>query len=131
MTRNIKRNMKGNMKKNMTKNMTGKHEGRLTLVESHDGKTCRLFDQAIYTYLISCRVESSFRVELLNQASQLDLSARVQLLNLTQHFFKKISTQLDTFRVEYSTWRDQSRENQCCHEALSLNLHQLHAEWLN
>jgi len=31
--------MKRNMKGNMTRNMTGKHEGRLTLIESHDGKT--------------------------------------------------------------------------------------------
>jgi len=28
-----------NIKKNMKKNMTGKHEGRLTLIESYDGKT--------------------------------------------------------------------------------------------
>ncbi len=43
MTGNIKENIKGNIKRNikgnMTRNMTGKHEGRLTLVESHDGKT--------------------------------------------------------------------------------------------
>ncbi len=43
MTGNIKRNIKGNIKKNMkgnmTENMTGKHEGRLTLIGSHDGKT--------------------------------------------------------------------------------------------
>jgi len=68
----------------------------------------RLFNQAIYIYLISCRVGSSFRVELSNQAFQLDSSSRVQLLNSTRHFSKKISTRLDTFRVEYSTWRDQS-----------------------
>ena len=71
----------------------------------------RLFDQAIYIYLISCRVESSCQVELSSQASQLDSSSWIQLLNLTQHFFKKISTWLDTFRVEYSTWRDQSTFN--------------------
>ncbi len=76
---------------------------RKNMVESHEEKSCRLFNQAIYIYLISCRVESSFRVELSSQASQLNLSAQVQLLNSTRHFFKKISTQLDTFRVEYST----------------------------
>ncbi len=36
-------NMKGNMKKvmagNMKGNIKGKHEGRLTLVGSHDGET--------------------------------------------------------------------------------------------
>ncbi len=71
----------------------------------------RLFDQAIYIYLISCWVESSCQVELSSQASQLDSSSWIQLLNLTQHFFKKISTWLNTFRVEYSTWRDQSTFN--------------------
>jgi len=44
---------------------------------------------------------------LSNQASQFDSSARIQLLNSTRHFFKKNSTRLDTFRVEYSTRRDQ------------------------
>ncbi len=34
----MKGNMTGNMKRNMKGNME-KHEGRLTLVESHDGKT--------------------------------------------------------------------------------------------
>jgi len=81
---------------------------RENMVESHEGKSCRLFDQAIYIYLIFCWVESSFRVELSSQASQLNSSAWVQLLNPTRHFFKKIPTRLDTFRVEYSTWRDQS-----------------------
>ncbi len=33
------RNMKKNMKKLMKRNMKGKHEGCLTLIESHDGKT--------------------------------------------------------------------------------------------
>ncbi len=75
---------------------------RENMVESHEEKPCRLFDQAIYIYLISCRVESNFRIELSSQASQLDPSARIQLLNSTRHFFKKISIQLDTFRVEYS-----------------------------
>ncbi len=64
----------------------------------------KLFNQAIYIYSISCRVESSCWVELLSQASQLNLSSWVQLLNSTQHFFKKISTQLNTFWVEYLTW---------------------------
>jgi len=45
------------------------------MIESHEEKSCRLFDQAIYIYLISCQVESSFRVELSNQASQFDSSA--------------------------------------------------------
>ena len=78
------------------------------MIESHEGESCRLFDQAIYIYLISCRIKSGFRVGLLNQASQLDSSARIQLLNLIRHFFKKIPIRLDTFRVEYSTRRDQS-----------------------
>jgi len=77
---------------------------RKNMVESHEEKSCRLFDQAIYTYLISCRVKSSFRIELSSQASQFDLSAWVQLLNSTRHFFKKISIRLDTFWVEYPTW---------------------------
>jgi len=81
---------------------------RENMVESHEEKSRRLFDQAIYIYLISCRVESSFRVELSDQASQLDSSAWIQLLNSTQHFSKKIPIWLDTFRVEYSTRRDQS-----------------------
>ncbi len=68
----------------------------------------RLFDQVIYIYLISCWIKLNCRVELSSQASQLDSSSRVQLLNSTQHFFKKISTRLDTFQVEYSTWCDQS-----------------------
>ncbi len=73
----------------------GRKSWRENMVESHEGKSCRLFDQAIYTYLISCRVESSFRVELSNQASQPDSSAWIQLLNSTRHFFKKISTRRD------------------------------------
>ncbi len=82
---------------------------RENIIESHEEKSCRLFNQAIYIYLISCWVESSFRVELSSQASQLNLSAWIQLLNSTRHFFKKISTQLNTFQVEYSTWCDQSK----------------------
>jgi len=39
----------------------------------------------------------------LSQASQLNSSAWIQLLNSTWHFFKKISTQLNTFQVEYLT----------------------------
>ncbi len=70
------------------------------MVGSHEGKPCRLFNQAIYTYLISCRVGSSFRVELSSQASQPDSSARVQLLNPTRHFFKKISTRLDAISLK-------------------------------
>ena len=69
------------------------------MIESHEEKSCRLFDQAIYIYLISCRVESSFRVELSSQASQLDSSAQVQLLNSTRHFFKKISIRLDAISL--------------------------------
>ncbi len=65
---------------------------RKNMVESHEEKSCRLFNQAIYIYLISCQIESSFWVKLLNQASQLNLSSWIQLLNSTWHFFKKIST---------------------------------------
>ncbi len=68
----------------------------------------RLFNQAIYIYLISCRVKLNCQIELLSQAFQLNLSSWIQLLNSTRHFFKKISTQLNTFQVEYLTWRDQS-----------------------
>ncbi len=39
MTKNMKKNIKRNMKKNMKSNMKKKHEGRLTLIESHDEKT--------------------------------------------------------------------------------------------
>ncbi len=67
-------------------------------------KSWRLFNQAIYIYLISCWIKSSFWVELSSQASQLDSSAWVQLLNLIQHFFKNLSIQLNTFQVEYLTW---------------------------
>ncbi len=74
------------------------------MIESHEEKSCKLFDQAIYIYLISCRVELSFQIELSNQAFQFDLSSWIQLLNSIQHFFKKISIQFDTFQIEYSTW---------------------------
>ncbi len=98
--------------------MTGKHKGRLTLVESHEEESCRLFDQAIYTYLISCRIESSFRVELSDQASQPDPSSRVQLLNPTRHFFKKIPTQPE---LEYSTRRGQSIYDLNSHSICAFN----------
>ncbi len=81
---------------------------RENMIESHEEQSCRLFNQAIYIYLISCWIKSSFQIELLSQASQFDSSSWIQLLNSIQHFFKKISTQLDTFQVKYSTWRDQS-----------------------
>ena len=97
----MKRKMKRNIERNMKKVMTRKHDRKSWR------KSWRLFDQAIYIYLISCWVELSFRIELSNQASQLNLSAWVQLLNSTQHFFKNISTRLNTFQVKYSTWRDQ------------------------
>ncbi len=42
------------------------------MVGSHEGEPCRLFDQAIYTYLISCRVGSGFRVGLSGPTSQPD-----------------------------------------------------------
>ncbi len=70
--------------------------------EKHEEKPCRLFDQAIYIYLISCRIKSSFRIELSNQASQPDSSSWVQLLNSTRHFFKKISTRLDMISLNFS-----------------------------
>ncbi len=77
----------------------GRESWRENMVGSHKEEPCRLFDQAIYIYLISCRVESSFRVELSNQASQLNSSSRVQLLNSTQHFFKKIQFNLTLFKL--------------------------------
>ena len=73
----------------------GRESWRENMVESHEGESCRLFDQAIYTYLISCRVGSGFRVGLSSQASQPDLSSRIQLLNPTRHFSKKIPTRPD------------------------------------
>ncbi len=44
------------------------------MIESHEEKSCKLFNQAIYIYLISCRIESSFQIKLLSQASQFDSS---------------------------------------------------------
>ena len=72
------------------------------MVGSHEEESCRLFDQAIYTYLISCRIGSGFRIELSSQASQSDPSARVQLLNSTRHFSKKIPIRPDPTRSVYS-----------------------------
>jgi len=48
---------------------------RKNMIESHEEKSCKLFNQAIYIYLISCWIESSFQIELLNQASQFNLSS--------------------------------------------------------
>ncbi len=78
------------------------------MIESHEENSWRLFNQAIYTCLISCRVKSSFWVELSSSAFQLDASSWVQLFNSTRLEFKNLLTQLDTFRIEYSTWRSQS-----------------------
>ncbi len=77
----------------------GRKSWRENMIESHKGKSCRLFDQAIYTYLISCRIESGFRIELSSQASQPDLSAQVQLLNPTRHFLSQV---LNLTRSVYS-----------------------------
>ncbi len=96
------------------------------MIESHEEKSCRLFNQAIYIYLISCWVKSSFWIELSNQTSQFNLSSWVQLLNSTQHFFKKISTQLDTFWVEYSTWCSQSS---WVRHLLNQNINSQHRWW--
>ncbi len=89
-----------------------KHEEKTWRSFDFDRKSWRvswkLFNQVIYIYLISCWIELSFQVELSDQASQLNLSAWVQLLNSTRHFFKKISIQLNIFQVEYSTQCDQS-----------------------
>ncbi len=38
------------------------------MVESHEEKLCKLFNQAIYIYLIFCQVKSSFQIKLSNQA---------------------------------------------------------------
>ncbi len=32
------------------------------MIESHEEKSCKLFNQAIYIYLISCWIESSFQI---------------------------------------------------------------------
>ncbi len=53
------------------------------MIESHEEKLCKLFNQVIYIYLISCWIKLSFQVKLLNQASQLNLSSQIQLLNST------------------------------------------------
>ena len=95
---------------------------RKNMIESHEEKLCKLFDQAIYIYLISCWIESSFQVELSSQASQFDSSSQIQLLNLIQHFFKKISTRLNTFQVEYSTQTQVLNLNSSTQlDAISLN----------
>ena len=83
---------------------------RENMIESHEEKSCRLFNQAIYIYLISCWIESSFRVKLLSQASQLNSSAWIQLLNSTQHFFKKISTRLDAISL-IESWITSKKRN--------------------
>ncbi len=79
------------------------------MTRKHDRKSWReswrLFNQAIYIYLISCWVELSFQIKLSSQAFQLDSSAWIQLLNLTWHFFKKISTQLDAISLAASMLR--------------------------
>ncbi len=62
-------------------------------------KSWRLFNQTIYIYLISCRIELSFQVKLSSQASQLNLSSQIQLLNSTWYFFKKISIQLNAISL--------------------------------
>ena len=78
----------------------GRESWRENMVGSHEGESCRLFDQAIYTYLISCRVGSGFRVGLSGQASQPDPSAWVQLLNPTRHFSKKNPTRPDAVSLD-------------------------------
>ena len=45
------------------------------MIESHEEESCRLFNQVIYIYLISCWIELSFQVKLLSQAFQLNLSS--------------------------------------------------------
>ncbi len=60
------------------------------MIESHEEESCRQFNQAIYIYLISCRVKSSFRVELLSQASQLNSTLFQKNFNSTQHFSSRV-----------------------------------------
>jgi len=60
------------------------------MVGSHEGEPCRLFDQAIYTYLISCRVGSGFRVGLSGQASQPDPTLFQKNSNPTRHFSGRV-----------------------------------------
>ena len=95
-----------------------KESWQKNMIESHEEKLCRLFNQVIYIYLIFCQVELSFQVELSNQASQLNSSSWIQLLNLTQHFFKKNSTQLNTFWVKYSTQCNQSIQKKSIEQIL-------------
>ncbi len=59
---------------------------RKNLIESHEEKSCRLFDQAIYLYLISCRVKSSFRVKLSSRVVESSFSTRLKFLNSTSQF---------------------------------------------
>ncbi len=34
------------------------------MIESHEEESCKLFNQVIYIYLISCQVNLSFQIEL-------------------------------------------------------------------
>ena len=78
------------------------------MIESHEEKSCRLFDQAIYLYLISCRVESSFRVKLSSRVVESSFSTQFDTFSkkfqLDSTLFKS-STQLE---LKYSTRRNQS-----------------------
>ncbi len=61
----------------------------------------------------------------MNQASQLDLSAWVQLLNSTRHFFKKISIRLNTFQVEYSIWTQVLNLTRSVYKQLTLKTYEI------
>ena len=146
MTRNIKRKHEDCLIESHDEKHKGKHEDRLiknhdektwrlfdfdreswreNMVESHEGKSCRLFDQAIYIYLISCWIESSFRVELSSQASQLDLSSQIQLLNSIWVLRFNFSTRSDTFSKKIQLNLNLSTQL----DAISLNI--LHDSLLN
>ncbi len=43
-----------------------KESWRENIIESHEEKLCKLFNQAIYIYLISCWIKSSFQIKLLS-----------------------------------------------------------------
>ncbi len=58
-------------------------------------KSWRVFEQAIYKYLISFRVRWGFRVGLSSSALQPDSNSRVQLFNPTRSESKNVPTRLD------------------------------------
>ena len=82
------------------------------MIESYEEKSCRLFDQAIYIYLISCWVKflNSTWVLEFNFSIQLDTFSKKFQLNL---ILFELNIQLE---LEYSTWRDQFNSTSTWHK---------------